>query len=263
MRDLTALGGIGRLLADIGMDTREPKGSDSWEPIDGRWTWLRNRPSIPPLFIVACGVWAGVALAIELLFDGRQDWWIYAAGVSIAIIALAASLFWRGHAFYACLALGLALGCIVGSAHCHALHTHAQELLEYSGQAEVEIVRDSRTGEFGSAALARTDGGALVRLSLPVGTSLLVGDRIAFQAHWQKPSEKIRRDCWRDGIVAIARVGSYETRPTRGIARVIGVLRRRSIDYVAHVQRQRFKKAQRFIVVLQQLGQAGVLGIAH
>ncbi len=179
---------------------------------DGGKQWRDTRPYLPPLFFLALSLWAGDALAIEV--------WFGVASVPVAVVAFAAALaiivglllVRRARALIGCLILGLALGFLLGSTQAWIMGQQQEELLANNGKLVCEITRDSQESSYGASALARTETGAKVRIGLPSGTRLLVGDRIVVGTEWREPSESSAQSSWRDGIVATTtvKVVNYE-----------------------------------------------------
>ncbi|MDO4533883.1 MAG: ComEC/Rec2 family competence protein [Coriobacteriia bacterium] len=167
-----------------------------------RATWLKTRPSLPPLFFFALATWAGVALAIEAL-QGAQLRVAMSLGIcSFGLAALSCILLWRGGAFGGCIALGLALGGALGAVHAYTVTSGQAQLLASEPPYVVQAVQDSQRGSYGSTFLAKTESGQLVRVVDKRGLDVLVGDAFAIRGTWKVPSGKSARDSWRKGIAA-------------------------------------------------------------
>ena len=195
--------------------------------------WRIRRPSLPPMLFVALAFWLGIAFASDVLFGSDASaclgFCAYSAGAAAVLAVIL--LVWRHLA--ACVAVGIALGCLIGGAHAHGLVAAQQELLENPGPAHVQAVHDARPSMHGASVVARTASGAIVRIYLESGTDVLVGDVVEVDGSWRAPSPKSARKSWRDGIVACARATGSTSPAEASALAPLRMLRRHAIRTVA------------------------------
>ena len=219
----------------------EPRGvaDPAMYPDSPRIAWLANRPSLPPMFFLAGGIWAGIALSIELSYGLDAG---TVAGIALAgavLVVCSAALFHIRAVVTACLVGGLGLGLVLGSAHACKLVAEQSELLAAAEPRVLEAVKDARDGQFGSTAICRDVRGALVRVSVDSRSDVLVGDLVEVTGGFKKPSAKSARDSWRSGVVASSRgkarvVSGGDSAAAIPIVVAIRSFRRYCIDCVRH-----------------------------
>lgn len=205
------------------------------EGAQSRRIWLLNRPSLPPILFLSGGLWLGVVLSVDALFESVAQRVLPACIVAAMLFACAFLLFLVGKPAPACVVLGLGLGCCLGVCHVRALYASSSALNGTNGTFIAQITRDARDGEFGASALARLPDGTLVRLNVPLGSDLLVGDRISFHADWKEPGIRIRQSSWRDGIAAVSKAQGIEVLDDTGPLAMLRAFRRSAIAEVERV----------------------------
>ncbi len=172
--------------------------------------WSEERPYLPPIFFLALAMWVADAFAIDACF-GIERIPIHAIALLAALFVLLGLLLARNsRPLLGCLLLGVSLGFFLGSMQGWLMGQQKEEIMATEGKLLCEITRDAHESAYGSSALARTESGAKVRLSLPSDTALLVGDLIVVPSSWREPSEASARTSWHDGIVATATLKSVE-----------------------------------------------------
>ena len=222
---------VGELLFAAGERDSYEDGWRGVEDAEGRWQSLRA--SLPPVFLVVFPFWFSIATTIDVLFGRDMQVALFAAVAGLFAVAPAIVLFRLGHGLHGCIVVGLALGVALGGAHAYTLHVSQGAVLSSSDAMELVIIRDSREGEFGAQVVARTSFGAKVRLSLSAGEQFYVGDKLIVMAKWKEPNAKTARDCWHDGIVANASVGSCERVAESGLLGLLREFRVNAINEVA------------------------------
>ena len=195
----------------------------SWEE------WKARRPSLPPVLFIAVATWVGIALCIDSLMGVKMDECRTVCLVGLAMLPPSAFALWRGSPVIGCIALGLSLGCALGAAHAYSLGVERVELFAQDGPCLVRAVQDSREGSYGSSFVARCDSGALVRVGIPKGEHVLVGDSFLVQGGWKRPTQQAAQSCWRKGIVGVANVKHLEKIPDGGFAQPLRAFRAQAI----------------------------------
>ncbi|MDO4400134.1 MAG: DNA internalization-related competence protein ComEC/Rec2 [Coriobacteriia bacterium] len=192
---------IARFLTAGGEIDSHAQGPDGALP--GRAEWLCRRPYLPPAFFFAIALWLGVALTVEALFGAPKAfcWNLGMLSLIVALMFLVALV--RLHAFIGCILVGVALGCAIGSFHAHAMIAGAEALERQGDASTIELVRDSHEGSFGRSAVGMARGGHRISLSMGPEERLMVGDCVVAES-FKAPQARNARDCWRDGIVAVA-----------------------------------------------------------
>ena len=208
-------------------------GGDGGKPVfsEEPWEWGVRRPSLPPLLFVALTLWGADALVIDLLFGRAGEWGVPTMVLGLACAGAGVAALLRSHAFVGSIVLGFGMGCLLAASHCLVMSAQ-QQALSVEGPQVLEIVRDSRTGEYGSSALAHLEDGVLVRLLMSDDAPLKAGERVEAHVSLSAPSEKRARESWHEGIVADAKVGKGQVLPEAPPLSWIRSLRTAGIDRV-------------------------------
>ncbi len=197
------------------------------------------RPSLPPVFGCALGLWATCAAVVEAarLLSASACAAIGAVGLVVSLACLA--LVWRRRgALAGVVVLGCALGVCCGGWHAAVQHGFEERVQGLSTRASFQAVADGSAGMFGSTCLARAtvEGGEsfLVRVQLPQGEEVLqYGQAFEAQASFSAPSDSSAAYCWRNGAVASARIFGLERVDRGGPMGALVDLRSRAIGLLA------------------------------
>lgn len=197
-----------------------------------------QRPSLPPLFVLAAGLWATSVVAY-LALGSQQTGVSFATGCVGALLVLACGVWlWRSRGSGASLlCLGLALGICCGGYGAYALHAQADEVSDAFQLWEFQLVEDASRGMYGSSAVAqgRSEAGDVVkvRLNFSEDVDLLCGSTIHTRVSLKDPSAQSVDYCWRQGVAACANVSTFDELALEGPMGVIREMRATAVEQFA------------------------------
>ncbi len=191
-----------------------------------------------PLFTVSMSLWVATASSYCSASNGDDD--ILFVFIGLAFVLFGVSLFWIAarrlrHAPF--VLIGIALGVMSG---CGAgVLMHAQQNVAENhpfAMAEFTLIEDIMEGEYATSCVAsvKPDGKTplKVRLQLPQSDEALsYGDVIHASARLVAPSRTTQEYFWRNGIVASARIDSFERKERHDGLGFLAALRQKALSF--------------------------------